>query len=86
MREAGVADYDLGAWFGLWGPAGVPAAIVNRLSQAVREIWTKEDKRRGLTAQTIEPFIASPDEFAQFVRNETAKWGRVIAIARIEPQ
>lgn len=86
MHEAGIADFDLGAWFGIWGPAGVPRPIVDRLAQAVSTIWDKEDKRRGLTAQTIEPFIASPDEFANFVREEVAKWGRVIKLAKIEPR
>jgi tripartite-type tricarboxylate transporter receptor subunit TctC len=86
MREAGVPDYDLGAWFGIWAPANTPRPIVDRLARAISEIWNKEDKRRGLTAQTIEPFVASPDEFAQFVKKETAKWGRVIEIAKIEKQ
>ena len=86
MKEAGLPDYDLGAWFGIWAPANTPATIVNRLAGAVSQIWGKEDKLKGLSAQTIEPFIATPDEFAQFVRNETAKWGRVIQIAKIEPQ
>jgi tripartite-type tricarboxylate transporter receptor subunit TctC len=86
MREAGLPDFDLGAWFGLWGPANVPPAIVNRLAQVVSQIWDKEERRKGLTAQTIEPFIASPPEFAKFVADETAKWGRVIKIAKIEPQ
>jgi tripartite-type tricarboxylate transporter receptor subunit TctC len=86
MREVGLADYDLGAWFGIWGPANIPPAIVDRLAGAISEIWDKEDKRKGLTAQTIEPFKASPAEFAKFVTNETAKWGRVIEIAKIERQ
>lgn len=86
MREAGVADFDLGAWFGIWGPAGVPPSIVNQLSQAVSGIWDKEDMRRLLAAQTVERFVASPEEFARFVTAESAKWGRVIDIARIEKQ
>jgi tripartite-type tricarboxylate transporter receptor subunit TctC len=86
MREAGVPDYDLGAWFGLWAPANTPPAIVDKIARAVSEIWNKEDKQRGLAAQTIEKFVASPAEFAQFVTRETAKWGRVIEIAKIEKQ
>jgi tripartite-type tricarboxylate transporter receptor subunit TctC len=86
MREAGFADYDLGAWFGIWAPANTPPAIVNKLARAVGEIWNKEDKKAALAAQTIEPFAAPPDEFAKYVEKETAKWGRVIAIAKIEKQ
>jgi tripartite-type tricarboxylate transporter receptor subunit TctC len=86
MREAGVPDFDLGAWFGIWLPANAPPAIVERLSRVIAGIWNNEDKRRALTAQTIEPFIATPAEFMEFAKNERAKWGRVIGIANIEPQ
>jgi tripartite-type tricarboxylate transporter receptor subunit TctC len=86
MREAGFPDYDLGAWFGIWAPANTPPAIVNKLARAIGEIWNKEDKKAALAAQTIEPFTATPDEFAKYVEKETAKWGRVIAIAKIEKQ
>jgi len=86
MRDAGFPDYDLGAWFGIWAPANTPAPIVNRLAGVVKQIWGKEDKRKALEAQTIEPFIASPEEFGRFVEQELAKWGRVIDIAKIEKQ
>jgi tripartite-type tricarboxylate transporter receptor subunit TctC len=86
MRESGFADFDLGAWFGIWGPAGLPSGIVDRVAKTTSEIWDKDDKRRGLTAQTIEPFNASPQEFGAFVREDTAKWGRVISLTGIEPQ
>ena len=86
MRDAGLPEIDLGSWFGLWGPANVPPAVVNRLSAAVRQIWEKEDKRRALSAMATEPFLASPAEFAQFITSEQAKWRRVIEVAKIEPQ
>ncbi len=86
MQEAGVPDFDLGAWFGIWAPANTPMAIVNRIAGVIPSIWDRAERRKGLTAQTVEPFIASPAEFAAFVRNETDKWGRVIKIAKIEPQ
>jgi tripartite-type tricarboxylate transporter receptor subunit TctC len=86
MREAGIPDFDLGAWFGIWLPAGAPQPIVDKLWRAITDIWNKEDRRRSLTAQTIEPFIATPKEFMEFAKNERAKWGRVIGLAKIEPQ
>ncbi len=86
MREAGVPDFDLGAWFGVWLPANAPPAIVDRLSKVIAGIWKKEDKLKALTAQTIEPFVLTPAEFKQFTENERTKWGRVIGIANIEPQ
>jgi tripartite-type tricarboxylate transporter receptor subunit TctC len=86
MREAGIPDFDLGAWFGIWLPANAPPAIVDRLSRVIAGIWNKEDKRRALAAQTIEPFVSTPAEFVEFAKNERAKWGHVIGLAKIEPQ
>jgi tripartite-type tricarboxylate transporter receptor subunit TctC len=86
MRDAGFADFDLGAWFGLWGPARLPTAIVQRLSSAVSGIWEKSDKRAALSALTVEPFYLPPDAFAKFTQDESAKWARVIEISKIEPQ
>jgi tripartite-type tricarboxylate transporter receptor subunit TctC len=86
MREAGIPDYDLRAWFGIWAPAKTPASIVDKLWRATTEIWNKEDKKKGLAAQTIEPFIATPEEFEKFIVIERAKWGRVAEIAKMEKQ
>jgi tripartite-type tricarboxylate transporter receptor subunit TctC len=86
MREAGLPNFDLGAWFGIWGPANMPPAVVNRLAGVVRQIWDRDDKRRALTALTIERFVTSPDEFTEFVRKESSKWAGAIALAKIEPQ
>jgi tripartite-type tricarboxylate transporter receptor subunit TctC len=86
MREAGLPNFDLGGWFGVWGPTKMPPAIVSRISAAVAGIWEKPDKRAALSALAIEPFFLPPGEFAGFVRNESAKWARVIAITKIEPQ
>jgi tripartite-type tricarboxylate transporter receptor subunit TctC len=86
MQESGLPDFDLGGWFGIWGPANLPRTVIDRLAMAIRPIWHDEEKRNALSALAVEPFVASPDDFAQFVRSETAKWIRVIALAKIEPQ
>jgi tripartite-type tricarboxylate transporter receptor subunit TctC len=86
MREAGVPDFDLPAWFGIWLPANPPRPVVGQLATAIRQIWDRPDMVRALRVQTVEPFIATPEEFDHFVKAETAKWGRVMAIAKIEPQ
>jgi tripartite-type tricarboxylate transporter receptor subunit TctC len=86
MREAGFANFDLGAWFGMWGPASMPSAIVNRLSRATEAIWRQPDKTAALSALAVERFFLPPGEFLQFVRDESAKWARVIEITKIEPQ
>jgi tripartite-type tricarboxylate transporter receptor subunit TctC len=86
MREAGIPDFDLSAWFGLWLPANSPPEAVAQLSRAMNKIWDNDEKRRALATMSVEPFTASPAEFTQFEIKEMEKWGKVISIARIEPQ
>jgi tripartite-type tricarboxylate transporter receptor subunit TctC len=86
MKEAGLDDYDLAAWFGIWAPANTPAPIVNRLSEVIKTIWEDPEKRKALSAQTIEPLVLTPEEFTQYVLKEMDKWGRVVSIAKIEKQ
>jgi tripartite-type tricarboxylate transporter receptor subunit TctC len=86
MREAGVPDFDLGAWFGVFLPANAPSEIVNRLSGVLKELWVQEDKRKALAAQTVEPFFLTPEEYVKFITGEREKWGKVIGLAKIEKQ
>jgi tripartite-type tricarboxylate transporter receptor subunit TctC len=86
MKESGLDDYDLAAWFGIWAPANTPAPIVNRLSEVIKTIWNDEEKRKALSAQTIEPLLLTPVEFKEYTLREIDKWGRVVGIAKIEKQ
>jgi tripartite-type tricarboxylate transporter receptor subunit TctC len=81
-----VPGYGVTAWFGLFGPAGMPAAATARLSEALRASLDDPEMKRLLDAQGAEAMSASPAEFADFVRAEHAKWGRVIREAGIAVQ
>jgi tripartite-type tricarboxylate transporter receptor subunit TctC len=68
--EAGMPNYQAVGWFGLMAPAGTPAAIVNRLSDAVAEATRSPDIIAALHAQGVEPASSRPEEFASFVREQ----------------
>jgi tripartite-type tricarboxylate transporter receptor subunit TctC len=85
--EAGVPDYVVDVWLGVWAPAGTPPAIVNRLNEAMRAALATDSVRATLAKSGIEAVSsASPQEFASFVKAESDKWGQVIRDAKIKVQ
>jgi tripartite-type tricarboxylate transporter receptor subunit TctC len=83
MQEAGIAGYESSAWFGLVGPAATPRDIVTKLNAEVQRILKLPDVRQNLAVQGGEPLFMSADEFGAFIRDETAKWGKVVKAAGV---
>jgi tripartite-type tricarboxylate transporter receptor subunit TctC len=77
FREQG---YDLASesWFGLSGPAGLPAAIVERLSRETRAVLASDAVRARFRELGGTPGDMSPEEYTEFVRQELAKWGPLV--------
>ena len=81
-----VSGYEAMQWYGLLAPAGVPAAIVERLNaEALVALRAKEMKDR-LASDGAEPLGSTPAEFAAFIRRELDKWSKVAQAAKIEKQ
>jgi tripartite-type tricarboxylate transporter receptor subunit TctC len=86
MAEAGVAGYDLAAWFAAFAPAKTPRPVVDKLNQAlVAAVNDKATQERLLTAG-IEPETSSPDELRAFVPVEIKKWADIVKAAGIQPE
>ncbi|MFH1558386.1 MAG: tripartite tricarboxylate transporter substrate binding protein [Pseudomonadota bacterium] len=83
MAEAGVANYESYAWFGLAAPKGTPAAVLDRLSKEVRAAVADAAVQKRLIEIGVEPFSSSPAEFKTFVSSELAKWSGIITEAGI---
>jgi len=86
MYESGLRDYDVTTWYGLWGPARMPNAIVQKLHDEVVRMLALTDIRQQLATQGLEPLGNTPEEFAVLVKAELAKWARVAAHAGITPE
>ena len=78
MAEAGLPGFEVTAWFGLIAPAGTPREIVARLNAEVRKAVASTEMREAISAQGFEPSAGSPEEFAALIRDEMAKWERVV--------
>lgn len=86
FAESGVPNYTADTWYGVLAPAGTPAAIVNRLNAEIsRSINTKEaaDKFATLDAYVIN---AGPEEFLKIMRDDEAKWLKIVRDAKIQAE
>ena len=86
MAEAGVSDFASGTWAGLIGPASLPKDIVNRVSSEVAKIVRDPAIRERLARDGYEPVGNSPAEYEKFMREEVAKWAKVIKEANIKTE
>jgi len=78
ISEAGLTGYDTGVWFGILGPAGTPAPIVDKISKAANDALQDPETLKALHAQGLDALGGSPDDFARFIKSETERWARVI--------
>jgi tripartite-type tricarboxylate transporter receptor subunit TctC len=83
LKEAGV-DVVASAWFGLFAPAGTPAAVVERLHQATAAAAKSPALREKLAAQGDEVVVEGPAKFQAFQAAELEKWRRVISGAGLK--
>lgn len=86
VAESGVPDFDFYSWYGLWGPRGMPRDVVQRLAQEVNRMVKHPDVANRLTAQGFEPTGSSPQEFARYIADETAKYAKIVRQAGIVPE
>jgi tripartite-type tricarboxylate transporter receptor subunit TctC len=84
--EAGVPDYDLAAWWGVWLPAGAPPDVVAKIAGWFKEIVAKPETRTFLANLGAEPFPGDAKALEDMTKAEVAKWGDIIKQAKIEPQ
>jgi tripartite-type tricarboxylate transporter receptor subunit TctC len=84
--EAGFPAVETSSWHGIVVPARVPDAIVRRLHGELAKIARQPEVKDRLEAQGAEVFGNTPDEFAAFIRAESARWGKVIKAAGIKAE
>ena len=78
VAESGFPGYEVINWHGLVGPKGLPADIVARLNREVNEVIRSEEMRKGLANDGLDPAGGSPEHFSSILRNETARWAKVV--------
>lgn len=70
--------YDMDAFRGVVGPAGIPPAIVKQIASDIAHIVKNTDVRERLMADGADPVGSTPEQFAAFLKSEMQKWGKVV--------
>ena len=78
IDESGVPGFEASGSNGLVGPAGMPAAVVEKLNAAVIRIVKEPAMSRFLSEQGADPYTTSPAEYAAYIKAEVAKWAKAV--------
>jgi tripartite-type tricarboxylate transporter receptor subunit TctC len=84
--EAGLKGFEVSSMFGIAAPAGTPAAIVTKLSAALKSILSQQDVKDSMLAQGVFATFTTPEETTVALRDEVAKWTKVIREGNIQPE
>jgi tripartite-type tricarboxylate transporter receptor subunit TctC len=86
MSEAGLIGFESVTWFGVFGPAGTPKAVVERLNMEVNKVLADPAIRERFATLGFEPAGGTPAEFAAVVQRDAAKWSKVIKDANVRAE
>ena len=78
VAESGVPGFETGSWQGIVAPAGTPAEVVKKLHASVTSILATPEMREKLIASGAEVRPQSPEQFGAFIREEKARWAKVV--------
>lgn len=77
LDESGFKGFDAQQWYGVVGPAGMPAPIVKQLNETLATVLRAPDLREKLSVEAIEPRVMTPEQFGEFIRTDIARWTKL---------
>jgi len=86
LNEAGLKGYEIVEWYGISAPAKTPKPIIDRLHGELVKIVGSADMKERLARQAAEPVTTTPAEFAAFLKEDVAKYARIVKAAGIKPE
>lgn len=86
VSESGLPGFEVVAWFGMFAPAKTPQPVVTKLSTEVVRILNTAEVREKMAGHGLIPGGTTPEQLGSFLRNEIAKWSKVIKDANIRLQ
>ena len=78
VSEAGLPGFDVTSWYGMFAPAGLPANLTKKLNEDIAAVLSTPDMGKRLASLGADPAMLSPEDFGVFVREEIAKWAKVV--------
>lgn len=80
VAESGVPGFEAAGWYGVLAPAGTPKRIVNKLHREIARVLGLQDVVDRFAAEGLEIGATTPDQFAAYIKAETAKWAKVVKL------
>src|SRR5262245_18655630 len=84
LIEAGFKGFDAVQWYGVVGPAGLPAPIVKQLNDTLSATISAPDMREKLATEALDPMPMSPEQFGQYIQAEVARWSALAKERKIQ--
>lgn len=85
IAESGYPGFETSQWYGLIVPAGVPKPIIERLQKEALKALGSDDTKKRFADDGANPAGGTPEQFADLIAKEKAKWGKVVTTAKIQP-
>ncbi|MCR5869035.1 tripartite tricarboxylate transporter substrate binding protein [Aquincola sp. J276] len=86
VAEAGVPGYEVDVWFGFAAPAGVPQPILDKLNTEIVKALHSPDVKEKFAAQGVDAIGSSAPQFAAYLKDQMAKWSKVVQDAGVTPE
>jgi tripartite-type tricarboxylate transporter receptor subunit TctC len=81
MGEAGIGDFDVSAWFGVYAPPKTPPGIIARLGTTIVQIANAPEVQKTLVAQGIDPVSGRAEDLLALTNSDVARWAKVVEVA-----
>ena len=85
LHESGYANFESSTYYGLLAPAGTPRAIINKLHSEMVKIINSPDSVKRLAGVGAQPIANTPEQFAEYLKQNVAKWAKVVKEHNIKP-
>jgi tripartite-type tricarboxylate transporter receptor subunit TctC len=86
IAEAGLPGFEVSGWYGLLAPAATPPAIIDRIYSAAMQGLASDAMKERLKSQGLEPLGLSPEQSSKFLREDIARWSRVMREAGVRQE
>jgi tripartite-type tricarboxylate transporter receptor subunit TctC len=84
--EAGVKDFTMPLWYGMFAPAGTPRPVISRLSTELVKVLESADVRKGLAALGVDPWPGTPEQLQDLLRKDIQQYGAIVKTAGLPKQ
>ena len=84
FAELGFTGFDGVQWYGIVGPAKMPPVLVKRLNTEINKLMAAPELKEKLSGEALEPMPMSPEQFGEYMKNDIAKWEKLVKARKIE--